>query len=52
VNKVNPRREFFYATPAEVLTVLRREIGEVISFTEEPEADEYLISIGKKDVSL
>ncbi|GAF50157.1 DUF4041 domain-containing protein [Rhodococcus wratislaviensis] len=52
VNKVNTRREFFYASPAEVLTVLQREIGEVISFTEEPEADEYLISIGKKDVSL
>ncbi|MCK8675297.1 DUF4041 domain-containing protein [Rhodococcus sp. HM1] len=51
VNKVNPRREFFYATPAEVLEVLREHVGEVISFTEEPEAEEYLVSIGKKDAS-
>ncbi|RZL81290.1 MAG: DUF4041 domain-containing protein [Rhodococcus sp. (in: high G+C Gram-positive bacteria)] len=49
VNKVNPRREFFYATPAEVLDVLTQYVGEVISFTEEFEADEYLVSIGKKD---
>jgi len=51
VNKVNPRREFFYATPEEVLDVLRQHVGEVLSFTSEPEAEEYLISIGKKDAS-
>ncbi|MDM7488822.1 GIY-YIG nuclease family protein [Rhodococcus sp. CSLK01-03] len=48
VNKVNPRREFFYATPEEVLDVLRQHVGEVLSYTAEPEAEEYRISIGQK----
>lgn len=39
------------ATPAEVLEVLREHIGEVMSFTEEPEAEEYQVSIGKWDAS-
>lgn len=51
VNKVNPRREFFYATPEEVLDVLRQHVGEVLSYTAEPEAEEYRISIGRKDAS-
>jgi len=51
VNKVNPRREFFYATPEDVLEVLGRHVGEVLSFTAEPEAEEYLLSIGKKDAA-
>ncbi|WP_350246550.1 GIY-YIG nuclease family protein [Rhodococcus sp. D-6] len=51
VNKVNPRREFFYDTPEDVLEVLRRHVGEVLSFTAEPEAEEYLLSIGKKDAA-
>lgn len=33
------------------LEALRRNVGEVISFTEEPEAEEYLVSIGKKSAS-
>lgn len=51
VNKVNPRREFFYATPEEVLDVLRQHVGEILSYTAEPEAEEYRISIGRKDAS-
>ncbi|RRQ25280.1 GIY-YIG nuclease family protein [Rhodococcus sp. Eu-32] len=51
VNQVNQRREFFYANPAEVLEALRRNVGEVISFTEEPEAEEYWVSIGKRSAS-
>lgn len=51
VNQVNQRREFFYANPTEVLEALRQNVGEVISFTEEPEAEEYLVSIGKKSAS-
>ncbi|NGP09036.1 GIY-YIG nuclease family protein [Rhodococcus sp. 14C212] len=51
VNTVNPRREFFSATPDEVLDVPRRHVGEVLSYTAEPEAEEYPVSIGKKDTS-
>ncbi|NGP05149.1 GIY-YIG nuclease family protein [Rhodococcus sp. 14C212] len=52
VDKVHPRREFFSPTPDQVLDVPRRHVGEVLSYTAEPEAEEYLISIGKKDASL
>lgn len=51
VNKVNQRREFFYATPEDVLRVLQQHVGEVVSFTAEPEAEEYLVSIGKRDAA-
>lgn len=45
VNKVNLRREYFYAKPAEVLEVLQHHAGTVIEFTEEPEAEEYRIRV-------
>ncbi|WP_027345269.1 DUF4041 domain-containing protein [Hamadaea tsunoensis] len=42
VNKVNLRREFFYATPAEVRDLLREAASEhVLQFHEEPEAVEW-----------
>jgi len=42
VNLVNPRREFFYATPAEVREILSRLDGNnVLSFAEDPEALEW-----------
>ncbi|KGM13572.1 DUF4041 domain-containing protein [Cellulomonas bogoriensis] len=41
VNRVNLRREFFYATPHEALEHLRDLAGEVLSFEEVPEALEY-----------
>jgi hypothetical protein len=43
VNRVNLRREFFYATPAEILPVLE-EMGlrdNLIDYVEEPEAQEW-----------
>jgi Domain of unknown function (DUF4041)/Meiotically up-regulated gene 113 len=45
LNQVNPRREFFRATPAEVLTALR-EIpdADVVEFVERPEAPEWRAS--------
>ncbi len=46
VNKVNPRREFFYVTPEEVLDVLRERQVTVVEFTVEPEAEEYRLSGG------
>jgi hypothetical protein len=41
VNAVNTRREFFYATPAEVKTHLADLTGELLDFEELPEAVEY-----------
>jgi hypothetical protein len=41
VNLVNLRREFFYATPAEVKEILTSADGSVLEFIEEPEADEW-----------
>jgi hypothetical protein len=51
VNHVNQRREFFYAHPTEVLAALQMMDGELISYAEEPGAEEYLISIGKRSTS-
>ena len=41
VNRVNLRREFFYATPGEARDLLRELTGELLQFEELPEAVEY-----------
>jgi hypothetical protein len=41
VNRVNNRREFFYATPREVEALLKSVDGSMLSFVEKPEADEW-----------
>jgi hypothetical protein len=46
VNRVNERREFFFATPMEVRGVLAEKVGNLLEFTEEPEATEYFQSRG------
>ncbi|MCW2997042.1 MAG: putative helicase [Solirubrobacterales bacterium] len=46
VNRVNDRREFFFATPAQVRRVLEEKVGNILEFTEEPEATQYLQSKG------
>lgn len=46
VNKANLRREFFYATPEEVLNVLRNRHVTLVEYTLEPEAAEYRMSGG------
>lgn len=46
VNRVNERREFFFATPAQVREVLADHVGNILEFTEEPEATQYLQSRG------
>ncbi len=46
VNRVNERREFFFATPAEVRTVLAEKVGNLLEFVDEPEATQYLQSKG------
>lgn len=45
VNCVNMRREFFFATAAEVREVLAEKIGNLLEFTEHTESTEYLQSV-------
>lgn len=44
VNRVNERREFFFASPQDVRTVLSEKLGNLLEFTEHPEATQYLQS--------
>ena len=46
VNHVNARREFFFASPAEVRALLVEKVGGLLEFSEEPEAPEYFQSRG------
>ncbi len=45
MNKANPRKEFFFASPAEVREVLAEKVGNLLEFTEHAEATEYLQSV-------
>jgi hypothetical protein len=45
VNWANLRREFFFATPAEVRAVLAERVGNLLEFTEHVESTEYLQSV-------
>jgi hypothetical protein len=45
VNWANMRREFFFATPAEVREVLTAKLGNLLEFTEHAESTEYLQSV-------
>lgn len=49
VNHVNLRREFFYATPAEVRDQLIQIAGNLLEFTEEAEAEQYRLSIAQAE---
>lgn len=44
VNRVNERKEFFFATPAEVREVLAGKVPNLLEFADEPEATQYLQS--------
>ncbi len=45
VNHVNLRREFFFASPAEVRDVLLEQVGNLLEFSEHPEASQYMQSL-------
>ena len=45
VNRVNTRREFFYATPAQVRDTLTDIAGNLLEFTDKPEAEQYRLSL-------
>ena len=44
VNFINERREFFFASPVEVRTLLEQKVGGLLEFTEAPLAEEYFQS--------
>ena len=44
MNFVNQRREFFFATPAEVRQILMHKVGGILEFNENPAAEEYFQS--------
>jgi hypothetical protein len=48
VNLVNPRREFFHATPAEVKALLAELAGDLLHFEDLPEALEYRQSVPQR----
>lgn len=52
VNQANPRKEFFFATPAEVREVLAEKVGSLLEFTEHAEATEFLQSLGSWPASV
>ena len=45
LNKMNARKEFFFATPDEVRQVLEERVGNLLEFNEHPEATEYFQSV-------
>lgn len=46
LNRANARKEFFFATPAEVRDVLLEKVGNILEFSEVAEATEYRQSVG------
>jgi hypothetical protein len=47
VNFINERREFFFATPAEVRGILQEKAGGLLEFVERPAASQYFQSKGR-----
>jgi hypothetical protein len=45
VNVANPRKEFFFVTPAEIRDVLVEKVGNLLEFNEHAEAVEFLQSV-------
>jgi hypothetical protein len=45
VNMANSRKEFFFASPAEVRSVLVDKVGNLLEFSEQAEATEYMQSL-------
>lgn len=45
LNRANTRKEFFFATPSEVRTVLEQKVGNLLEFKDDIEADEYYQSL-------
>ncbi|KGJ73479.1 ATPase [Cryobacterium roopkundense] len=46
MNQANSRKEFFFASPAEVREVLMKKVGNLLEFREHAEATEFMQSVG------
>jgi hypothetical protein len=46
LNRANPRKEFFFATPAEVEQAMSERVGALLEFTEHADATQFLQSRG------
>jgi hypothetical protein len=51
VNKINRRREFFRATPNEVLEVLRAHDVDLVEWVQDPAATEYRLTQGRETLT-
>ncbi len=51
VNRVNKRREFFYATPGEAKAHLLELAGDLLEYVEVPEAIEYRQSVNEAEAA-
>ncbi len=49
VNRINLRREFFYATPLQVRDSLADITGNLLEFREEPEAEQFRLSVASRE---
>ncbi|WP_285188718.1 DUF4041 domain-containing protein [Rhodococcus sp. MEB041] len=47
LNHANLRREYFFARPSEVRTVLAQQVGNLMEYTDEPESTQYYQSRGR-----
>ena len=47
LNQANSRKEFFFATPAEVRDVLASKVGNLLEFKDTADATEYFQSVGR-----
>ena len=52
LNHANLRREFFFAEPGQVRKVLAQKVGNLLEYTEEPEATQYFQSRGSWPTSV
>ncbi|OZC67140.1 DUF4041 domain-containing protein [Rhodococcus sp. 06-418-5] len=52
LNHANLRREFFFAEPGQVREVLAQKVGNLLEYTEEPEATQYFQSRGSWPTSV
>ncbi|MEU6860913.1 DUF4041 domain-containing protein [Glycomyces sp. NPDC046736] len=46
MNQANPRKEFFFVSPAEVREALKEKVGNLLDFTEHADATEFVQSLG------
>ena len=52
VNRINPRREFFYCTPEDVLNKLKAHNVSLVTYNMEPDAEEFRLSEAARGVSV